>query len=86
MPEQWKRGYLYAVINVQTQVLQGEGKKHADALLAYRACTTGKFTDAAFVKAVENYFMRHPEAMTPSIIAVALNTLHEICHPNLGSN
>ena len=85
MSEQWKRGYLYAVMNVQTQVMQGDSKEHASMLMGYRACTTGKLTDAAFVKAVESYLIRHPEAMTQSIIAVALNTLHEVCRPYLGS-
>lgn len=84
MSEQWKRGYLYAVMNFQTQVKQSESEADLRLLMGYRACTINKLTDAAFVVAVNSYFIRHPEAITETIIGVAINTLREICDPYLG--
>jgi len=83
--EQWKRGYVYAVMNFQTQIKQNTSKEHMRMLMGYRACINGKLTDAAFVTAMDNYIIRHPEAMTLPIIGVALNTLLEICSPYLGN-
>lgn len=77
--EQWKRGYAYAALSFQTQVAHGDMR----TLNAYRECAVDKLTDAAFAQVMDNYFIRHPEAVAQPMISVALNSLREVCAPYL---
>lgn len=77
--EEWKRGYAYAALSFQTQVVHGDMR----TLNAYRECAVDKLTDAAFAQVIDNYFIRHPEAVAQPMISVAHNSLREVCAPYL---
>ncbi len=81
--EEWKRGYAFAVMSFQTQVARSDRPEDVRAINGFRECVNNKMTDAAFVQVMDNYLIRHPEAVTQPIMSVALNGLVEVCLPYL---
>jgi hypothetical protein len=51
-------------------------------MIGFQECIT-HMTDATLVVVIENYFSRHPEAVTQPLVMVGLNSLREACADHL---
>lgn len=81
-PEQWKRGYAYAIVDVQMSTSKSNRPEDRRIPEGIQKCVgNNQITDTAFVQIIDNYFIRHPEAIAQPFIFAALNSLAEVCKP-----